>query len=192
MVPAGSPRPGAESLVPQPAWDPAGSGDAPGGSPATERFPDNSEPETSDMPDSGAVDGLSLEEGGRVSEPKPCWAQCGEVATCKEGPRSLMYFCPGCYSAKLALRRCASDAKKAGDPSHEKNLKHHILSEPERYKELIRRMRSVFQQKATGVRDHSRRSLAAICWFISSPWSGCRTSAGSGSWTRMSGCSTGS
>ena len=161
MVPAGSPRPGAESLVPQPGWGPAGSGDAPGGSPATERFPDNSDPETSDMPESGTVDRLSLEGDGQVSEPKPCWAQCGEVGTCKEGPRSKMFFCPGCYSAKLALRRCAADARKAGDPSQEKNLRHHIVSEPERHKELIRRMRTVFLQHTSGARDHARRSLAA-------------------------------
>ena len=161
MVPAGSPRPGAESLVPQPGWGPAGSGDALGGSPATERFPDNSDPETSDMPDSGTVERLSVEEEGPESGPKPCWAQCGEMDTCKEGPPSKMFVCPGCYSAKLALRRCASDARKAGDPSQEKNLRHHIVSEPERYKELIRRMRTVFHQHTSGVRDHSRRSLAA-------------------------------
>ena len=92
MVPAGSPRPGAESLVPQPECAAAGSGDAPGGSPATERFPDNSDPETSDMPNSGTVDRLSVEEECRESGPKPCWGQCGEVGTCKEGPRSKMFL----------------------------------------------------------------------------------------------------
>ena len=86
----------------------------------------------------------------------PCWAQCGAVGTTSDAARSKHSLCAGCSSAKLMLRRDASDARKNGDDGPTKRLKQFTMAQPEEFKGLLRRLKAMFAGEAPA----HRRAIA--------------------------------